>query len=168
MYDDDYVDPDVKDAISKEVLKAKGELRKEFAEALGITADQLVDILDLKTQDPDMDTRKVIETARKEGLWDMKSAYETTYAKKLNEIAESELRTKVQKELDEKYKLERDNFEKIATEETKEHIETYSKYFQTKPKEKYIEILHRLKYRALVKLMKRKGLIPSETISIDI
>jgi len=103
MNDDFFLDEDTEKALKKTEDKLRREqtaminvLRQEVAGALTFTAKQQMDLMDLKAEDSNMDWRKVVGVAQKEGLTDMREAYEATYG-------EEKLRAKIDAELKEKY-----------------------------------------------------------------
>jgi len=103
MNDDFFLDEDTEKAIKKSEDRLRKEqmtmvnvLRQEMAGALAVTAEQQLDLADLKAKDPKMDWREVVKAAQKENLSDMKKAYEACYG-------EEKLRTKIKAELEEKY-----------------------------------------------------------------
>lgn len=99
----------VKALIKSERRDMEQGIRKEFANALALTSEQYMDLAILAVKDPKMEWREVVKVAQKEGLQDMKKAYNHTYAEKIAKVKEDAIRAEYEEKLEkEKEKIKVD------------------------------------------------------------
>ncbi len=82
-----------------------GEVESNLTNTVNSLSDIYLDLMDIKVADPEADSREILETARKEGISDMRIAYNRTYEKRLTQKKIDKEVSKQLKEREEKEKV---------------------------------------------------------------